>query len=196
MRNNQHQQEQDIVQKVIAGDTQAYNQLVARYQFRLQNVVLSYVNDPNEAWDIVQEAFIRAYRALPRFKCHATFYTWLYRIAINCARTYALKEKKHAYHQEIAYETLNHDDHKFYEQCQVYDLDNPELNICSDESLQIINQTIQEMPIDMRTAYTLREIEGLSYSQVAKIMKCPVGTVRSRIYRARIVMDKRLKHSD
>lgn len=182
-----------LVKRILEGDTQSYNPLVERYQYRLQNVVMSYVRDPNEACDIVQECFIRAFRALPKFKQNASFYTWIYRIAINCARTYAIKEKKHAYHHEVAYETLSIDSDKGSDRRQVFELDNPELMLSSEESLKIISDVIEDMPTDMRTAYTLREIDGLSYMEVAKIMKCPIGTVRSRIYRARTVMESKLK---
>ena len=148
-----------------------------------------FVHDSHEAQDVAQEAFIKAYRALPNFRGDSAFYTWLYRIAINTAKNYLVARNRRPPDSDIAA-----DEAEYYDGDSILkDIHSPERDMLRDEIEQVVNRTLQQLPDDLRTALTLREFEGLSYEDIANVMDCPVGTVRSRIFRAREAIDKALK---
>lgn len=181
--------DQQLVVRVQKGDKRAFDLLVLKYQYKIKGIVSRFVRDHGEVDDVVQEAFIKAYRALANFRGDSAFYTWMYRIAINTAKNYLVSRGRRppASDVDIA-------DAEFYTGAEaLQDLDTPENNLFRDEMQTVVNRAIQELPEDLRTAVTLRELEGLSYEDIAEIMDCPVGTVRSRIFRAREAIDKRLK---
>lgn len=180
--------DQILVERVLQGDKNAFNFLVIRYQSRLAHLVSRYVLAA-EVPDVVQESFIRAYRSLGSFKGESVFYTWLYRIAVNTAKNYLTAQGRRPPAFDIdASEAEN------YEGADTLrDIDNPESLVLSNEIKQVIFKTIEALPDDLKTAITLREIEGLSYEEIAEIMETPVGTVRSRIFRAREAIDEKLK---
>lgn len=192
MNNNKHTTiehlDNDLVLRVQQGDKRAFDLLVIKYQHRLVQLVYRYVKDPSEAQDVAQEAFIRAYRALPEFRGESAFYTWLYRIAINTAKNYLISRNRRNSESEIdVYEAEQVENAP-----QLQGLDTPEQQLLNDEILRVINAAIAELPEDMRVAIMLREVEGMSYEDIALIMNCPVGTVRSRLFRAREAIDSKL----
>lgn len=192
MNNNKHTTiehlDNDLVLRVQQGDKRAFDLLVIKYQHRLVQLVYRYVKDPSEAQDVAQEAFIRAYRALPEFRGESAFYTWLYRIAINTAKNYLISRNRRNSESEIdVYEAEQVENAP-----QLQGLDTPEQQLLNDEILRVINAAIAELPEDMRVAIMLREVEGMSYEDIAQIMNCPVGTVRSRLFRAREAIDSKL----
>ena len=180
------QSDQLLVDRVKAGEKHAYDLLVIKYQQRLVNLIMRYVHDHSEAMDVAQESFLKAYRALPKFRGDSAFYTWLYRIAINTAKNHmvAARRRPLAYSEDI-------DDPERYEwHSRLQDTDSPERQVMGDEMRATIEKAIGGLPEDLRTAIMLREIDGLSYDEIAQAMDCPVGTVRSRIFRARDSIDK------
>lgn len=183
------QTDQELVERVQAGDKAAFDVLVLKYQHKIVNLVMRYVNDSAEALDVAQEAFLKAYRALPSFRGDSAFYTWLYRIAINTAKNYLVASKR----RPLDYDLDLQDPEQFDMQSRLSDVASPEAVAQSEEIREMVNNTIDGLPDDLRTAIVLREVEGMSYEEIAEAMDCPVGTVRSRIFRAREAVDKRLK---
>ena len=177
-----------LVKRVQKGDRSAFDLLVIKYQHRILKLVMRYVRDPSEAMDVTQEAFLKAYRAAPSFRGDSAFYTWLYRIAINTAKNHIVSSNRRAVH----YDYDLHEREQYEAISKLQELDTPEGLALTEEIRQIINKTISELPDDLRTAILLREIEGMSYEEIAQTMDCPVGTVRSRIFRAREAIDKNI----
>ncbi len=178
-----------LVEKVQNGDKKAFDLLVIKYQNRVVNLVSRYVRDITDAQDIAQEAFLKAYRALPNFRGDSAFYTWLYRIAINTAKNHVASRARRP--QEV--QPIGSDDETYDLDDALKETDTPENLLLTGEIQETIFNAIEELPEDLRTAITLREVEGLSYDEIADAMTCPIGTVRSRIFRAREAIDVRLK---
>jgi RNA polymerase sigma-70 factor, ECF subfamily len=179
-----------LVKRVQRGDKSAFDLLVRKYQHKVVKLVLRYVRNPAEAEDIAQEAFIKAYRALPQFRGDSAFYTWMYRIAINTAKNSLASRDR----SPIAYELdLNDPEESHGVQARLQDPDTPEGMALTEEIRLIVNSAIEGLPEELKTAIVLRELDGLSYEEIAAAMDCPVGTVRSRIFRAREAIDKRLR---
>ncbi|TDJ27478.1 MAG: RNA polymerase sigma factor RpoE [Gammaproteobacteria bacterium] len=177
-----------LIRRVQQGDRSAFDLLVIKYQHKIIKLIMRYVRDPSEALDVAQEAFLKAYRAAPSFRGDSAFYTWLYRITINTAKNHLV-----AAGRRPAYYALDLQDPEQYEVfAKLKDLDTPEGLTLSEELRQTINKAMHDLPEDLRTAILLREIEGMSYDEIAQTMECPVGTVRSRIFRAREAIDKRI----
>ncbi len=181
--------DQQLVVRVQKGDKRAFDLLVLKYQHKILALVTRFVHDSHEAQDVAQEAFIKAYRALPNFRGDSAFYTWLYRIAINTAKNYLVARGRRPPDSDIAAEDAEYHDGD----SALKDLHSPERELLRDEIEQVVKRTLQQLPDDLRTALTLREFEGLSYEDIASVMDCPVGTVRSRIFRAREAIDKALQ---
>ena len=176
--------DQVLVSRVQAGDQGAFNLLVLKYQRKVLRLVSRLIRDPEEVEDVVQEAFIKAYRALPQFRGDSAFYTWLYRIAVNTAKNHLVSLGK----QPIPMTDLapdEEDTESFESQAVISDNQTPESLLLSRQIAETVNRSIEALPPDLRAAITLREIEGLSYEEIAEAMNCPIGTVRSRIFRAR-----------
>jgi len=179
-----------LVRRVQRGDKGAFDALVLKYQHRIVKLVMRYVRNPAEAEDVAQEAFIKAYRALPQFRGDSAFYTWLYRIAINTAKNALASRERNP----VAYDLdRNAADEAYDVQARMKDADTPEGLVLTEEIRSTVNAAIEALPEDLRTAIVLRELEGLSYEEIAAAMDCPVGTVRSRIFRAREAIDRRLR---
>ncbi len=178
-----------LVEMVQRGDKAAFNVLVLRYQHRVLKLVTRYLRDPVEAEDIAQEAFIKAYRALPSFRGESAFYTWLYRIAANTAKNVLVSSRRRL----VDYNLDMQDPEDYAAQVLLKDSDTPEGMLLTEEIRQTVTAAMQQLPDDLREAITLRELEGLSYEEIAEVMECPVGTVRSRIFRAREAIDKKLR---
>ena len=178
-----------LVQRVKQGDRSAFDLLVAKYQHKILNLIMRYVKDPSEAMDVAQEAFIKAYRAVPSFRGDSAFYTWLYRIAINTAKNHLVAARR----RPASLDFDLSDSEAFEPFAALRDIDSPEHLALTDEIGEVINQAVEDLPDELRTAILLREIEGMSYEEIAQTMDCPVGTVRSRIFRAREAIDKKLK---
>ena len=178
--------DQMLVERVQAGDKHAFDLLVKRYQHKIIGLVGRYVNDHSEALDVSQEAFIKAYKALNNFRGESAFYTWLYRIAINTAKNYLLARSKRPPDNDLDYQDLEADP-------ELRDLETPENNMHRDEMFAVMNRVLEQLPEELRVALTLRELEGMSYDEISDVMGCPIGTVRSRIHRAREAIDNELK---
>ncbi len=176
--------DRELVERARAGERSAFDLLVARYQRRLLRLVLRLLRDQAEAEDVVQETFLRAYRALPRFRGDAAFYTWLYRIALNGARNAILRRRQRGAPQGVTPAQLA---------APVGEVGTPESMLLSKQVMQTVDAAMEALPLELRTAIVLREIEGLSYEEIAQIMECPLGTVRSRIFRAREAIARRLR---
>ncbi|WP_260293916.1 RNA polymerase sigma factor RpoE [Sedimenticola hydrogenitrophicus] len=185
----ERQIDQELVERVQRGDKKAFDLLVLKYQQKVANLVSRYVRDPSETLDVTQEAFIKAYKALPNFRRESAFYTWLYRIAINTAKNYLVAQKRRPPNSDIDAETAEQLDAG----ARLKEHATPENHLLEKEIAETVNQAIDELPEDLRTAITLRELEGLSYEEIARAMECPVGTVRSRIFRARAAIDAKLQ---
>ena len=178
--------DQALVRRVQAGDSRAFDLLYMRYQHKIASLVSRFVHSPEEAEDVTQDAFIKAYRALPRFRGESAFYTWLYRIAVNTAKNHLALARNRLQQVEI-----DADGGETSEVMQALtDPDDPEGSLRSDQLAAAVARAIGELPPDLKTALTLREFDGLSYAQIADVMECPVGTVRSRIFRAREAIDE------
>jgi len=174
--------DQQLVERAQRGDKKAFELLVAKYQRKLARLLSRFIRDANEVEDVTQEAFIKAYRALPSFRGDSAFYTWLYRIGINTAKNYLVALGRRA-------PTMTEVDNEEAEDIEVgeqlKDMNTPEHQMMTRQIAETVNSTLQELPEELRTAITLREIDGLSYEEIAQIMNCPIGTVRSRIFRER-----------
>ncbi len=183
------QVDQELVQRVKQGDKKAFDLLVLKYQSKIIQLITRYIKDPSEALDVAQEAFIKAYRALPNFRGESAFYTWIYRIAINTAKNHIAARARRPSDSEIELETAE----QFETAIRLKDQETPEGILLSEEVAEAVRQAIEDLPEELRTAITLREFEGLSYEEIAEAMNCPVGTVRSRIFRAREAIDQQLR---
>ena len=181
--------DQTLVERVQRGDKAAFDMLVRKYQHKIVKLVTRYVHDGTEALDVAQEAFIKAYRAIHGFRGDSAFYTWLYRIAINTAKNHLVAEGRRPLDHGVDLQ----DPEQYDMQARLRDVDTPERLLLTDEIQKTVEQAIEELPEDLRTAIVLRELEGLSYEEIAEKMGCPVGTVRSRIFRAREAIDERLR---
>ncbi len=182
--------DQVLVERVQQGDKQAFGLLVSKYQRKLVRLLSRWIRDPAEVEDIAQEAFIKAYRALPSFRGDSAFYTWLYRIGINTAKNYLAAQGRRA---PTSTGVDSEEAEGFEEGEQLRDLNTPERILMTKEIGNTVNSAMNALTEDLRTAITLREIEGLSYEEIAQIMGCPIGTVRSRIFRAREAISEKLK---
>lgn len=179
-----------LVERVQAGERQAFDLLVSKYQRRLMRLVSRIVHDPAEAEDVVQESFIKAYRALPHFRGDSAFYTWLYRIGINTAKNFLVTQSRRTpTSSEIDAEGAE----VFDEGDHLRDINTPESMLASKQIAETVNAAMDALPIDLRTAILLREIEGMTYEEISESMSCPIGTVRSRIFRAREVIADKLR---
>ncbi|WP_017445831.1 RNA polymerase sigma factor RpoE [Gayadomonas joobiniege] len=181
--------DQQLVERVQRGDKQAFNLLVQKYQHKVSNLVSRYVKHPGDVADVVQEAFIKAYRAIPGFRGDSAFYTWLYRIAVNSAKNYIASQAR-----KVAVNDIDIGDAEFIDSADALRVNgSPEGLLMSDDIKKVIYNTIDTLPDDLKTAITLREVDGMSYEEIAQVMDCPVGTVRSRIFRAREAIDNNLQ---
>ncbi|PSJ39336.1 RNA polymerase sigma factor RpoE [Zobellella taiwanensis] len=184
-----HFTDQQLVERVQRGDKNAYNLLVRKYQHKVANLVSRYVSNQGDVPDVTQEAFIKAYRALPGFRGESAFFTWLYRIAVNTAKNHLVSQRRRPPGSDVEI-----DDAEYYEGGDALkELSSPENLMLSEEIKRAVFETIDSLPEDLKTAITLRELEGMSYEDIASVMDCPVGTVRSRIFRAREAIDKRVQ---
>jgi len=181
--------DQKLVERVQKGDKKAFDVLVLKYQHKIVKLISRYIRDESEVLDVAQEAFIKAYRALPRFRGDSAFYTWLYRIAINTAKNFLVSQGRRPPESDI---DASEAEQFAVGATRLKDINTPERLLLKDEIEEVVYKAIEQLPEDLRTAITLREMEGLSYEEIAVAMDCPVGTVRSRIFRAREAIDKKL----
>ena len=182
--------DQILVEQVQRGDKRAFELLVAKYQRKIFRLLSRLIRDAAEIEDVAQEAFIKAYRALPNFRAESAFYTWLYRIAINTAKNYLVAQGRRA---PTTTETEIDEAENFDEGDQLRDVNTPDSMLLSKQVGEAVNRAIEKLPEDLRTAIVLRELEGLSYEEIAETMNCPIGTVRSRIFRAREAIAEELR---
>ena len=182
--------DQQLVERVQRGDKHAFELLVAKYHRRLSRLISRFVRNSGDAEDVTQEAFIKAYRALPAFRGDSAFYTWLYRIGINTAKNHLLTQGRRA---PTTTSTDAEEAENFEDASLLHEVSTPENEMMSKQVAAVVNASLQQLPDDLRTALTLREIEGLSYEEIAEVMNCPIGTVRSRIFRAREVVASNLR---
>jgi RNA polymerase sigma-70 factor (ECF subfamily) len=182
--------DQQLVERAQRGDKQAFELLVVKYQRKLARLLSRYVRDASEVEDVTQEAFIKAYRALPSFRGDSAFYTWLYRIGINTAKNYLVALGRRA---PTVTEVDNEEAEDIEVGEQLKDMNTPEQQMMTRQIAETVNSTLQALPEELRTAITLREMDGLSYEEIAQIMNCPIGTVRSRIFRAREAIAEQLR---
>ncbi len=182
---------QQLVERAQRGDKQAFDLLVIKYQRKLARLLSQFIRDAAEVEDVTQETFIKAYRSLSSFRGESAFYTWLYRIGINAAKNFLVAQKRRASNTTNGFDIG--DAENFEEGSQLRELNTPESELMSRQIAQTVHQTLQALPEELRTAITLREIEGLSYEEIANIMNCPTGTVRSRIFRAREAIADKLQ---
>ncbi len=181
--------DQALVERVQRGDRGAFDVLVRKYQHKILNLIIRYVHDPSEAQDVAQEAFIKAYRALGNFRGDSAFYTWLYRIAINTAKNFLVAQGRRPPGSDIDAQ----DAEQYDVDSRLKERDTPEHELLKNELERTVFDAIGDLPEDLRTAITLREMEGMSYEDIATAMDCPIGTVRSRIFRAREAIDERIR---
>jgi RNA polymerase sigma-70 factor (ECF subfamily) len=182
--------DRQLVERAQRGDKQAFSLLVEKYQRKLARLLSRFIRDPAEVEDVTQEAFIKAYRALPAFRGDSAFYTWLYRIGINTAKNYLMALGRRA---PTSTEVEAEDAEGFEEGEQLRDINTPESLLLSKEIAETVNATIEKLPEELRKAIQMREIEGMSYEDIAQAMDCPIGTVRSRIFRAREAIAEQLR---
>lgn len=188
-RTDEQAVDQELIARVQRGDKKAFDILVLKYQHKIVNVIARYIRDSSEVLDVAQESFIKAYRALPQFRGDSAFYTWLYRIAINTAKNYLVAQSRRPPSEDIdSTEAEQYDGAS-----RIKEYATPERLLLKDEVEKMVFQTIEELPEDLRMAITLRELEGLSYEEIAEVMDCPIGTVRSRIFRAREAIHNKLE---
>lgn len=181
--------DEELVKRVQKGDSRAFDLLVRKYQHRIQALISRYIRDTDEVQDVAQEAFIKAYRALPGFRGESAFYTWLYRIAVNTAKNWLVAQGRRPPGSDVdAMEA-----EQFADAPGLHEIGTPEANLLSEELSRAIHRAIDSLPQELKTAVTLREFDGLSYEDIAAVMDCPVGTVRSRIFRAREAIDLVIK---
>ena len=183
------QADQQLVKRVQQGDKRAYDLLVLKYQHKIFGLISRYIRDHSEIQDVAQEAFIKAYRALPNFRGDSAFYTWLYRIAINTAKNHLVSRGRRPPSADIDVEDAEH----IEGDSPLKDIENPENALFGVELKQVLDRAIADLPDDLRTALRLREFQDLSYEDIADVMDCPVGTVRSRIFRARESVEKQVR---
>jgi RNA polymerase sigma-70 factor, ECF subfamily len=181
--------DQALVERVQKGDKTAFDILVRKYQFKLTKLISRYVHDPSEVMDVAQEAFLKAYRALPGFRGESAFYTWLYRIGVNTAKNHLISQGRKPPNVDIDAEDASY----LEGESELKDYATPERLLVRDEIEETVRNAIEKLPEDLRVAITLRELDGLSYEEIAERMDCPVGTVRSRIFRAREAINNKLK---
>ncbi|MBK1649968.1 RNA polymerase sigma factor RpoE [Rhabdochromatium marinum] len=181
--------DQALVERAQNGDRRAFDLLVLKYQQRVAGLISRYVRDSAEVLDVTQDAFLKAYRALANFRGESAFYTWIYRIAINTAKNHLIAQNRRPPGDDIEAELAEQLDAG----ARLRDTATPERELLSDEIAQTVQQALDALPEDLRTAVVLRELEGLSYEEIAVAMECPIGTVRSRIFRAREAIDKQLR---
>ena len=181
--------DQQLVVRVQKGDRRAFDLLVVKYQHRILALVGRFIADHAEAQDVTQEAFIKAYRALPSFRGDSQFYTWMYRIAVNTAKNHLISRGRKTPTQDI-----DLDDAAFFaDEANMKDVDTPDGLLQRDQLREVVFAAIEELPEELRRAVTLRELEGMSYEEIAEAMNCPIGTVRSRIFRAREAIEKKMR---
>ena len=181
--------DEELVKRVQAGDKKAFDLLVLKYQHKIIQLINRFVRDQDEAQDIAQDTFIRAYKALPAFRGDSAFYTWIYRIAINLAKNHLSTRLRRPSDDDIDIELAE----QIEGNLSLKDHETPEKLLMGDELGQVVRQALEKLPDELRTAIMLRELDGLSYDEIAEAMNCPVGTVRSRISRAREAIDKKIK---
>jgi len=182
--------DQQLVERAQHGDKHAFELLVAKYQRKLGRLLSRFIRNPSEVEDVVQEAFIKAYRALPSFRGESAFYTWLYRIGINAAKNYLVSEGRRP---PTTTEFDSEEAEGFEDAEQLRNINTPENELMSKQVAETVNKAMDSLPEELKTAITLREIEGLSYEEIATMMNCPIGTVRSRIFRARETIAEKLR---
>lgn len=186
---SEREADQRLVERVQKGDKRAFDLLVAKYQHKVLSVIGRFVHDQDEAMDVAQEAFIKAYRALKNFRGDSAFYTWIYRIAVNTAKNHLVSRGRRPPGSDVEIE-----DAEYYDGgVALHETSSPESNLLRDELEKVIYDAIAALPDDLKTAVTLREFDGLSYEEIADVMDCPVGTVRSRIFRGREAIDNSVK---
>ncbi|MCF6218873.1 MAG: RNA polymerase sigma factor RpoE [Gammaproteobacteria bacterium] len=181
--------DRELVKRVQNGDKTAFDLLVLKYQHKIIKLVSRFVREPSDALDVTQDSFIKAYRALPNFRGESAFYTWLYRIASNTAKNFLVSQRRRLGDVGIDSEEMMSREEEF----GLNDVATPENILAKDEVQHTVFETIENLPDDLRTALTLREFDGLSYDEIAEVMECPVGTVRSRIFRARETVSEKLR---
>ena len=183
--------DRQLVERVRAGDANAFNFLVLRYQHRVAGLISRFVQNPQEIEDISQETFIKAYRALSLFRGDSSFYTWLYQIAVNTAKNHLASRNRRLMMASVEIDEAEHGDVA----PALRDTDDPESELAMEHLRAVIDAAIGDLPEDLRTAFSLREFSGLSYEQIMEVMDCPVGTVRSRIFRAREAIDRKIREA-
>lgn len=181
--------DEELVARAQMGDKRAFDLLVVKYQQKVANLIARYMRDSSEVLDVTQEAFLKAYRALPRFRGDSAFYTWLYRIAINTVKNHLVAQGRRPPGDDVEAEVAEQMDMGG----RLREHATPERELLTDEIARTVQSALDDLPDDLRTAIVLREIEGMSYEEIAEAMECPIGTVRSRIFRAREAIDKRLR---
>lgn len=181
--------DRQLVERVLAGETNAFNFLVLRYQHRVAGLLSRFVQSPQEIEDISQETFVKAYRALSLFRGDSSFYTWLYQIAVNTAKNYLVSRNRRLMAGSLDIDEAEHGELA----PALRDIADPESELEMEHLKVVIDAAIEELPEDLRTAFTLREFSGMSYEQITEVMDCPVGTVRSRIFRAREAIDRKIR---
>lgn len=183
------QADQQLVERVQQGDKRAFDLLVLKYQHKIFGLISRYIKDSDEVQDVAQEAFVKAYRALPKFRGDSAFYTWLYRIAINTAKNYLVARNRRPPGSDVDVADAEY----FEGPSALKEVETPENRLYGEELKIVVQDAIKTLPEDLRAALTLREFDGLSYEDIAAVMDCPVGTVRSRIFRAREAVDSRVR---
>tara|TARA_B100000941_G_C28495894_1_gene550948 strand:- start:337 stop:933 length:597 start_codon:yes stop_codon:yes gene_type:complete len=184
--------DKQLVERVRRGDKRAFDLLILKYQHKIISIVGRYLGDQNDVQDVSQETFIKAYRAIPNFRGESAFYTWLYRIAVNTAKNHLVSKSRRPPNIDV-----DIDDGEFQNNSAVLrDNESPQASLATRQMEQVIFRSIENLPSELRIAVTLREFDGLSYEEIAKIMNCPVGTVRSRIFRAREAIEKKIMLMD
>jgi RNA polymerase sigma-70 factor (ECF subfamily) len=186
---SERRSDQELVSRAQGGDKRAFDLLVIKYQQKVASLISRYLRDQNEIMDIAQETFLKAYRALPGFRGDSAFYTWLYRIAINTVKNHLVAQGRRPPGGDVEAEVAEQMDMG----SRLREVGTPERHLLSNEIARTVQRALDELPEDLRTAIVLRELEGLSYEEIANAMECPIGTVRSRIFRAREAIDKRLR---
>ncbi len=182
-------EDSELIEAMKQGDSKAFDSLMMRYQNRVFKIVSRFVKDPNESLDVCQEVFIKAYRALNKFRAESSFYTWLYRISVNTAKNFVIAQGHRL--PDIDIDIMDMD--RFMMRNSLKEFSTPERLMMRDEIELVVYNTIARMPSDLQTAIKLREIDGMSYEEISDVMHCPVGTVRSRIFRARSVIEKNVQ---